>query len=99
MAKRTYNRRTDTEIIDELQDRIRKIESRVEARQRKDSPVLKEIPKLRRNLAKFAQTCTDHQRGDLSNTVLAFLATIERQARHAPAHVVRTKSQTEEQTA
>ena len=89
MAKRSYNRRTDNEIIGELQDRIKKIESRVEERQRKDSPVLKEIPKVKRVLAKFAQTCTDHQRGDLSNTVLAFLATMERQSRQIPDHLVR----------
>ncbi|MFT5049610.1 MAG: hypothetical protein ACI8QZ_001003 [Chlamydiales bacterium] len=99
MTKRTYNRRTDTELIDELQDRIKMIESRVQARKRQDSPVLKEIPKVKRSLAKFAQICTDHHRGDLSNTVLAFLATIERQARHAPEHVMRSGSRGEEQTA
>lgn len=87
MAKRNYNRRTDEEIIDDLQNRIKKIETRLQARQRKDSPVIKEIPKVKRLLGKFAQTCVDHERGDLSNTVLAFLATLERQARQAPDHL------------
>lgn len=89
MAKRSYNRRTDEEIIDDLQNRIKQIESRVAARQRKDSPVLKEIPKVKRMLGKFAQTCVDHGRGDLSNTALGFLATLERQARQHPEHAAR----------
>lgn len=87
MGKRSYNRRTDEQIIGDLQDRIKKIENRLEARKRKDSPVLKEIPKVKRMLGRFAQVCVDHERGDLSNTALAFLATLERQARQVPGNV------------
>ena len=85
MSKRSYNRRTDDQIIHELQSRIRKIETRIESRSRSDSPVLKEIPKVKRALARFSQLCMDHERTDLSNTVQAFLATLEQQARHAAA--------------
>ena len=81
MAKREYNRRSDEQIIDELQSRIKKIEQRIEARRRKDSPVLKEVPKIRRALAKFGQLCMDHDRKDISNTVTVFLATLENQVR------------------
>ena len=84
MTRRSYNRRSDDQIIHELQDRIKLIERRIEAKVRTDSPVLKEIPKVKRALARFAQLCMDHRRNDLSNTVLAFMATIEVQARQVP---------------
>jgi len=87
MAKRSYNRRTDDEIIVELQSRIKKIESRIESRTRPDSRLLKEIPKIKRSLARFSQLCMDHERTDLSNTVQAFLATLEQQARQSPSPV------------
>ena len=81
MPKRSYNRRSDEQIIGDLQAKISKLEARIEAKKRGDSPVLKEIPKLRRTLGRFAQLCMDSQREDLSNTVLAFLTTLETQAR------------------
>ena len=84
MARRSYNRRSDDQIIQELQDRIKHIEKRIEARTRQDSPVLREIPKVKRALARFAQMCMDHRRNDLSNTVLAFMATLELQAKQTP---------------
>ncbi len=84
MAKRSYHRRTDDEIIFELQSRIKKLESRIESRSRQDSRVLKEIPKVKRSLARFSQLCMDHERTDLSNTVQAFLATLEQQAKQSP---------------
>ena len=85
MSKRAYHRRSDDEIIQELQGRIKKIETRIESRTRVDSPVLKEIPRVKRALARFSQLCMDHDRTDLSNTVQAFLATLEQQARQLPA--------------
>lgn len=84
MAKRSYNRRSDDKVIGDLQAKIDRIEARLVARQRKDSPVLKEIPKVKRQLAKFAQLCMDHDRKDLANTVMAFLSTIDVQARQSP---------------
>lgn len=95
MAKRSYNRRSDEQIIGDLQAKIERLEARLESKKRSDSPVLKEIPKLRRSLGKFAQLCMDNQREDLSNTVLAFLATVETQARqkHEPARFQRSEAQ------
>ena len=84
MAKRSYNRRSDDQIINDLQGRIKQLEERIEARKRTDSPVLKEIPKVKKTLARFAQLCMDNHRGDLSNTILAFLSTLESQARQRP---------------
>ena len=84
MAKRSYNRRSDEELIEDLQERIKKIEGRLQARQRPDARVLKELPKVKRSMARFAQLCMDHQRNDLSNSIVAFLATLENQAKQLP---------------
>ncbi|MCP3917843.1 MAG: hypothetical protein GY711_20040 [bacterium] len=81
MSKRTYNRRSDEEIIGDLQNKIRKIENRIESKKRPDSAVLKELPKIKRNMARFSQLCMDNDRSDISNTVQGFLATLEAQAR------------------
>lgn len=78
MAKRTYVRRSDEELIRDLQDKIQRVEARIAAREREDAPVLKEIPKLGRHLRKFAQLATDHGREDLSNMALAFLSGLTR---------------------
>ncbi|MFT4648433.1 MAG: Mg2+ and Co2+ transporter CorA [Glaciecola sp.] len=80
MEKRNYKRRTSAEVIEDLQNKIQAIEVRVEAKKRKDLPVLREFSKVKKSLGKFAQTCVDHDRNDLSNSVLAFLSTLERQA-------------------
>ncbi len=80
MEKRRYRRRSSAEVIEDLQKQIQALEVRVEAKKRKDLPVLKEFAKVKKSLGKFAQTCVDHNRNDLSNSVLAFLATFERQA-------------------
>lgn len=81
MEKRSYKRRTSAQVIEDLQNQIQTLEIRVEAKKRKDLPVLKELTKVKKSLGKFSQTCVDHGRNDLSNSVLAFLSTIERQAK------------------
>jgi hypothetical protein len=84
MAKRSYNRRTDSQLIGELQDKIKRVEARIAAREREDAPVLKEIIKVNRALKKFAQIATDHERSDISNMTLAFLSGLERTTRELP---------------
>lgn len=84
MAKRSYNRRTDEELISDLQDRIRKVEHRMKSKQRRDAAVLKELPKVNRSLRRFSQVAVDSGRGDLSNMTLAFLAGLERAAQEVP---------------
>ena len=80
MAKRSYNRRSDEELIQDLQDKIQRVEARIAAREREDAPVLKELTKLNRVLSRFAGMAQDHGRGDLSNMTLAFLSGLERAA-------------------
>ncbi len=89
MAKRSYNRRSDEQLIADLQERILRVEARVSAKQRSDAPVLKELPKINRALRRFAQAAVDHDREDLSNMALAFLAGLERAAEENPGTVVR----------
>jgi hypothetical protein len=84
MAKRSYTRRTDEQLIEELQSKLKRVEARIEAKHRADAPVLKEISKLSRSLRKFAQTATDYDRSDLSNMTLAFLSGLERAAEEVP---------------
>ena len=84
MAKRSYHRRTDEELIADLQAKIKLVEQRIQAKTRTDAPVLKEITKVGRNLRKFAQMAVDHGRDDLSNMTLAFLAGLQRAAEELP---------------
>ena len=90
MTKRSYSRRSDDEIISDLQSRIRQLERRVESKQRPDSVVLKEIPKLKKFLSRVSQLCMDTGRKDLSNSILAFLTTFEMQAKELPDEVKRS---------
>lgn len=85
MAKRSYNRRSDEELIGALESQIKQIEARKNAKLRRDSPVLKEVPKIKRKLSSFAQLCMDHERHDLVNTVMAFLTTLESQSKATSA--------------
>ncbi len=87
MEKRSYKRRTSAEIVEDLQTQIQALEIRIESKKRKDMPVFKELNKVKRTLGKFSQTCVDHGRNDLSNSVLAFLSTLDRQAETSPEEV------------
>ena len=78
MAKRSYNRRTDEERIQELKHRIAQLQTRLESKERPDKAVLKEIPKVQRRLRKFIQLALDHGRQDIANSTLAFVAGLER---------------------
>ncbi len=77
-SKRKYNRRSDEERIAELESKIALIKDRVEAKKRRDSPVLKELPKIQRSLKRFAQLAREHGREDISNSATAFSAGLER---------------------
>lgn len=76
--KRKYRRRTDEERIAELQSKIAAIQKKQELKERKDSPVIKEIPRIQRRLNKFAQMALDHGREDLANSTRAFVAGLDR---------------------
>ena len=77
-ARRKYERRSDDQKIADLEARIADLKARQLNKQKKDDPVLKEIPKLQRRLRKFAQLAMDHQRPDIANSITAFTAGLER---------------------
>ena len=76
--KRKYTRRTAEERIADLERRIVELKARQAAKEKKESPVLKEIPKIARRLRKFAQLAMDHQRPDIANSTTAFTAMLDR---------------------
>ena len=84
MTKREYNRRTDEERLSELESQLEKLKGKVQQQQRPDAPVLEEIEKVKKVLNKFSQTCADHGRTDMANSVMAFLHTLDHQAKSIP---------------
>ncbi len=85
MTKRTYTRRTDEEIVAELEAKIAQIKQKQEEKERPDKVVLKELPKFKKKASAIAQVCIDHGRGDVGNSILAFLTVLERQANEQPS--------------
>ncbi len=83
MPKRKYHRRSADELIADYEAKIATLQKKLEAKERPDAPVLKNLPKLKRQLARFSQLCMDHGRADLSNSILAFLTTFELQAKES----------------
>ena len=75
---RKYTRRSDDERIADLEQKIADLRARKAQQEKKDDPVLKEIPKLQKRLLKFAQLAMDGQRPDLSNSAMAFHASLGR---------------------
>lgn len=77
-TKRKYNRRSEEERIAELEGRINEIKTRLESKKRKDSPLLKQAPKLQKRLRDFAALAMKCNRTDVYNTVVAFVAGLDR---------------------
>ena len=77
-AKRAYHRRSEDQRIADLEAKIVKIKARLEMKQRKDSPVLREVARVQRVLRRFAQTAQDHGRSDLAMSTQAFAAGLDR---------------------
>lgn len=78
MTKRPYTRRSEEEQLRELQARVDELKSQLEAKSRKDLPVVQEWPRTQRALRQFIQIAMDHQRSDLAISAQAFMAGVER---------------------
>jgi hypothetical protein len=78
MSKRTYVRRTEEERIHDLEEKLAQVKARLEAKQNKNSPVLREWVRVQRALKKFGQTALDSGRQDLALSAQAFSAGLER---------------------
>lgn len=81
LTRRTYRKRTDEERIAELEAKIADIKRREEAKKRKDDPVLRDIPKVQRRLRKLAGLAVEYGRLDISNTVQAWISSLDRMVR------------------
>jgi molecular chaperone GrpE (heat shock protein) len=66
------------ERVAALQQRIAELKARQVAREKREDPVVREIPKVHRRLRKFAQLAMDNQRPDIANSALAFMASMDR---------------------
>lgn len=76
-ARRT--RRTEDEQIADLQLKIQELEERKRRMEAKTSPVRKDFDRFKKHANKFIQSCVDHGRNDLANSVMALINTVERQ--------------------
>jgi len=72
-------RRTEDEQIADLQRKIQELEERKRRMEAKASPVRKDFDRFKKHANKFVQSCVDHGRNDLANSVLALINTVERQ--------------------
>ena len=63
----------------ELQAKISEIEERKKRREVMQSPLLKDFDKFKKQAAKFTQACMDEGRKDVANSMMALMATMERQ--------------------
>lgn len=78
MSKRTYIRRTEEERIHDLEEKLAQVKARLEAKQNKNSPILREWARVQRVLKKFGQAAMDNGRQDLALSAQAFAAGLER---------------------
>lgn len=81
-GKRSYQRRTDDERIADLENRIKSLQQKAEAKAEKasrpDQAVLKSIPRLAKHLRKFADLAMAKGRQDIATSTWAFMAGLER---------------------
>lgn len=89
-AKRNYRRRSEQERIDDLEKRIADLKAKKAVRDRRDDPLVREIPKMQKRLRTFAQLAMNHRRPDIANSTTAFSASLERILRSELNQSVRT---------
>ena len=95
MSKRQYTRRTDEEMIADLESKISSIKGRIEAKQRQDSPVVKKWKRVQKTLSTFAQLAMDHDRADVANSVTAFVAGTNRLVDELPKEAPKRRAREE----
>ncbi len=79
--KSTSTRRSEDEMIADLQAKIDAVESRIKERESRSSPVAKDFERFKKQAARFVQACFDNGRGDVANSVLGVLNVVERQVK------------------
>lgn len=77
-------RRSDEERIAALQAKIERLRNKASEASRPDQAVMREAPKLHKRLRDFAQLANDNGRGDVANSIVAFIAGLDRMIQTAP---------------
>ncbi|MFT5734612.1 MAG: molecular chaperone GrpE (heat shock protein) [Planctomycetota bacterium] len=75
----SIQRRSEDELIQGLEAKIREVEQRMMRREIKASPLHKDFERFKKHAAKFIQACADEERQDIANTLLGALTVTERQ--------------------
>ena len=82
-------------MIADLEAKISAIKERQEARERKDSPVVKKWSRVKKTLVTFAQLAMDNERADVANSVTAFISGTGRLVEEAPKAPKKRRSSAE----
>lgn len=79
-SKRKYNRRSEAERIQALQEKLEAIKHKLEEKNKKHelSPVVKQIPRLLKKLKQYSAFAQANGRADIATSVMAFCAGLER---------------------
>ena len=77
--KNGSSRRSEDEMIADLEAKIRQVEDRMKKREKAASPLAKDFERFKKHAAKFAQSCVDNERTDVANTILGAMNVAERQ--------------------
>ena len=80
-AQGSRRRRSEDERIADLEEKIRLLKEKASQKDKKNDPIVREIPKIQRRLQKFAQLAQDEGRPQIANSVVAFLAGLDRTLR------------------
>jgi len=78
------HRRSDEERIAALQAKIEMLRSKAQEAARPDQVLLREAPKFHKRLREFAQLAHDNGRSDVANSIVAFMAGLDRMIQELP---------------
>lgn len=79
------HRRTEEEMLRDLEAKLADLRAKAEARKRRDEPMLKASAKLVKAVRKYAEEAQQAGRTDLALSAQAFAAGLERAAAQPPA--------------
>ena len=78
-GNRSIQRRTEDQLIEDLESKIREVEQRMKRKEFKASPLHKEFERFKKHAARFVQACADEKRQDIANSVLGVLSVTGKQ--------------------
>lgn len=82
-TNRNGKRRSEDEMIAELEAKIEAVQERMKEREVKASPLNKDFGRFKKHAAKFIQACVENGRQDVANSLLGVMNVVERQVADA----------------